>query len=105
MKNGKNIRNINTSNSFAKNKGDILFYCLVLLIPLTQIAIFYFGVNFQSILMSFQSYNNKYNYFYWDIGANATTFWIEASKPAFWIMVRDSFIVWLCTQLAGTVLA
>lgn len=105
MTNKKNIRNINTSNSFARNKGDILFYCLVLLIPLTQIAIFYFGVNFQSILMSFQSYNTKNDFFYWDISTNALQFWDEVCKPTFWIMVRDSLIVWLCTQLAGTVLA
>lgn len=101
----KNIRNINSSNSFAKNKGDILFYCLVLIIPLAQIAIFYFGVNFQSILMSFQSYNTKEDFFYWDLTTNALQFWDEIRTESFWIMVRDSFVVWLCTQLAGTILA
>ena len=101
----KKYRNINSSNSFARNKGDILFYALVLLIPLTQIAIFYFGVNFQSFLMSFQSYSTKENVFYWDAGANVSRFLSAAKEETFWIMVRDSFIVWVCTQLAGTVLA
>ena len=101
----KKYRNVNSSNSFAKNKGDILFYCLVLLIPITQICIFYFGVNFQSILMSFQSYSTTKNVFYWDFSANVNTFLDEIKEPAFWIMVKDSLIVWLCTQLAGTILA
>ena len=105
MKAEKKYRNVNTNNSFAKNKGDILFYCLVLIIPLTQIAIFYFGVNFQSILMSFQSYNTNRNFFYWDFGANIHTFLDEVKTAGFWIMVRDSVVVWLCTQFAGTVFA
>ena len=94
---------VNSSKSFVKNKGDILFYCLVLLIPITQICIFYFGVNFQNILMSFQSYSTKENLFYWDAAANASRFWAEVKTESFWIMVRDSFAVWACTQLAGTI--
>lgn len=101
----KKYRNVNGTNSFAKNKGDILFYCLVLIIPLTQIAIFYFGVNFQSILMSFQTYSTVKNVFSWDPEANIMKFVDEVKSTNFWLMVRDSVFVWLCTQLAGTVLA
>lgn len=101
----KKYRNINSTSSFAKNKGDILFYSLILLIPVIQIAIFYFGVNFQSFLMSFQSYSTKDNLFYWDAGANISNFIAEVKEVTFWIMVRDSFVVWICTQLAGTVFA
>ena len=105
MKIGKKPHNINSTNSFVRNKGDILFYCLLLIIPLTQIAIFYFGVNFQNILMSFQSYSTKENVFYWDASTNFTKFWNEINGKAFWVMIVDSFIVWICTQLAGTILA
>lgn len=101
----RRFRNVNGSNSFAKNKGDLLFYCLVLLIPLTQIAIFYFGVNFQSILMSFQTYSTVNNVFSWNPQVNFNQFINEVKSLNFWIMMRDSVFVWLCTQLAGTVLA
>ena len=101
----KKYRNVNGANSFAKNKGDILFYCLILIIPIAQILVFYFGVNFQSILMSFQSYSTVNNVFSWDPEANILKFLDEVKTDTFWLMVKDSLIVWLCTQLAGTVLA
>ena len=40
-----------------RDKGDLLFYGLLLALPLAQILVFYFGVNFQSILMAFQRYD------------------------------------------------
>ena len=101
----RRYRNVNGRGTFARNKGDLLFYCLVLLIPLTQIALFYFGVNFQSILMSFQTYSTAKDVFTWNPQANINQFINEVKSPNFWIMVRDSLVVWLCTQLAGTVLA
>lgn len=101
----RRYRNVNGSNTFAKNKGDLLFYCLVLLIPLTQIAIFYFGVNFQSILMSFQTYSTVNDTFTWNPQVNINQFINEVKSLNFWIMMRDSLFVWLCTQLAGTILA
>lgn len=101
----KKYRNVNTSGSFSRNKGDILFYCLVLLIPLIQIAIFYFGVNFQSIMMAFQKYSTVEDKFYWDATINFAQFKADIKQPAFWNMVGCSFIVWLCTQFAGTILA
>lgn len=101
----RKYRFVNGTNTIAKNKGDVLFYCLVLIIPLTQIAIFYFGVNFQSILMSFQSYSTVKNVFSWDPQNNFLKFIDEVKTPSFWSMVKDSLIVWLCTQFAGTVLA
>lgn len=105
MEISKKYRNVNGTDSFAKNKGDILFYCLVLIIPIAQICIFYFGVNFQSILMSFQTYSTVKNVFSWDPQANVLKFFDEVKTPNFWMMVRDSLVVWICTQLAGTVLA
>ena len=108
MEKAKKIyRNVNSSNSFARNKGDILFYCLVLLIPLVQIAIFYFGVNSQSIVMAFQRYETvgtSYR-FVWDPSSNIERFKLEIQDPSFWGMIGSSFFVWLCTQFAGTALA
>ena len=101
----KKYRNVNSSSSFAKNKGDILFYCLILIIPLTQIAIFYFGVNFQSIMMAFQRYVTTENKFYWDATTNFNQFKADIKDASFWSMIGSSFVVWFFTQLAGTVLA
>ena len=101
----KKYRNVNSSSSFAKNKGDILFYCLILIIPLTQIAIFYFGVNFQSIMMAFQRYVTTENKFYWDATTNFNQFKADIKDVSFWSMIGSSFVVWFFTQLAGTVLA
>ena len=39
-----------------KERRKLLFYGLWILLPLTQLAIFYFAVNFNSILLSFQKY-------------------------------------------------
>lgn len=40
-----------------KKRGEIAFYCVMLAYPLLQFAIFYIGVNFNSILLSFESYD------------------------------------------------
>lgn len=101
----KKYRNVNSSNSFSRNKGDIIFYCLLLIIPLAQIAIFYFGVNSQSILMAFQTYSTTLDDFTWDATANFKEFALEIQSDTFWRMVGSSFIVWFFTQFAGTVLA
>ena len=37
------------------NKGDMFFYCVFLAWPVLQFAIFYIGVNFNSVIMSFKS--------------------------------------------------
>ena len=99
------FRNVNSSKSFAKNKGDLLFYCVLLIIPLAQIGIFYFGVNFQSVTMAFQTYSQSANAFTWDASANFKEFAMEIQSPTFWKMIGSSFMVWLFTQFAGTVLA
>ena len=105
--NGKVYRNVNNSRGFARSKGDILFYVLVLLIPIIQICIFYFGVNFRNILMAFQRQDmtdTSGNTFMFS-DYNFRRFALEIKDKTFWTMVGDSFLVWLCTQFAGTVLA
>ena len=72
---------INRLNRTPVKKGDILFYCVLLLIPIIQICIFYFGVNAQSFLLAFQTRNENaqfvfdasvnWNKFVYDISLNA----------------------------------
>ena len=103
MKTGSIKRKINRRNKTTIKKGDLLFYCCLLAIPLIQIAIFYFGVNFQSFLLAFQKKSG--GTFVFDISSNLKRFSNDISKTGFWKMVGNSFIVYLCTSLTGTVLA
>ncbi len=104
---------INKSGRHVHNKGDIVFYCLLLALPLLQLAIFYFGVNFQSLCMAFQSYDAFEGVFYWDFATNFHRLFgggaFEGNgliqTAGFWQMVGNSLLVYLFTSFAGTVLA
>ena len=100
--NGVN-RKVNRKNRSTIKKGDLIFYCLLLLIPLIQIGVFYFGVNFQSFFMAFQKkVDGKYVF---DISSNWSMFKNDISRSGFWTMVGNSFLVYVFTSLTGTVLA
>lgn len=52
-----------------RKRNDMIFYCLMLVLPVTQFCIFYIGVNFNSILMSFRAYDyatNTWSFVAWD---------------------------------------
>lgn len=76
-------------------KKDLLFYCLLLAWPVLQFCVFYIGVNFNTVLMAFQSY---------DALTNTTTFvWFDNFKQFFFNLANDvmyldaiknSFIMW-----------
>ena len=40
-----------------RKRNDIIFYCLMLAFPVVQFCIFYIGVNFNSILLTFRKYD------------------------------------------------
>ncbi len=46
------------SGMSAEKRNNLIFYICFMAIPIAQFAIFYIGVNFQSILMAFQSFDN-----------------------------------------------
>lgn len=96
-------RKINRRNKSTIRKGDLIFYIALLAIPLLQIAVFYFGVNFQSFLLAFQKWEG--NEFVFDVSHNVSLFINDISKRGFWMMVGNSFLVYLFTSLTGTVLA
>lgn len=88
-----------------RDRSDKIFYTLLMILPVVQLLIFYFGVNFQSICMAFQKYDAKNNVFIWDISKNLTLFKVDIQMAGFWNMVGNSLLVWICTSLSGTVLA
>lgn len=88
-----------------RDRADVMFYTLLMILPVCQLLIFYFGVNFQSICMAFQRYDAKNNQFIWDISQNLENFKRDITGSGFWHMLGNSLTVWLCTSLSGTVLA
>ena len=93
-----------------KRKGDIgelIFYISIIALPLLQVLIFYFYVNFNSITMSFKTYDTLKDQFVWDSnGVNFTRFWTELTKTSIiWDALKNSFVVWFYTSVLGTFLA
>ncbi|MCQ2418356.1 MAG: sugar ABC transporter permease [Clostridia bacterium] len=92
-------------NKKHRDKRDLIFYCALMILPLIQLCIFYFGVNFQTIMMAFQRFDVEDGYS-WDLHSNINWFLNDQVRTAgFWAMVKNSFMIYLYTQLAGTVLA
>ena len=88
------------------DRSDFIFYCCLIALPLLQIAIFYFYVNFNSILMCFQKYDSLKNKFTWDLTGNFSRFWTELTKTSILIdAFKNSIMVWVCTSLLGTFLS
>lgn len=91
-----------------KIKGDIgerVFYGALLALPLLQIAIFYFYVNFNSVMLAFKEYSFTEG-FTWNFTANFSKLWYELTKVNTLIIAfKNSIIVWFFTTVLGTFLA
>lgn len=98
----KNKLKINGKTTLTSTKRDLIFYCLLLVLPLTQLLIFYFIVNFQSFGMAFQTYTTE-GEFVWDISYNLTE--LSLYSKYLWAWAKNSILVWLVTSFFGTVLA
>ena len=89
-----------------RDKSDFIFYLAIIAIPILQVIIFYFIVNFNSILMAFQDYNVLENKFSFNNFANFKTFWDEAfASKKIITMFFNSFVVWFFTSVLGTFLS
>lgn len=47
------------------NRNDLIFYCIIMAWPVLQFAVFYIGVNFNSILIAFQDIDIVTNSYSW----------------------------------------
>lgn len=86
--------------------GKLIFYIGFMAFPVLQFVIFYIGVNFQSIMMSFQKYDaleTTYHFFTDDLFFNFKQ--IGRDMQDLLVMLKNSLIVWLFTCLTGTALA
>ncbi len=96
-----------TSKKFIKgDASELTFYCSLIALPLLQVLIFYFYVNFNSVMMSFKTYNTLEDAYTWDITTNLSKFWQELTQTS---VIRDAFFnslnVWIWTTVIGTFLA
>ena len=100
------------NNSIKRKKRvnkDVFFYSALLILPLIQICVFYFGVNFQSIMMAFQYYRATPTPggFEWGMKSTIERFKqeINLNDGMLWPMIGNSVTVWIITSLVGTLLA
>ena len=69
------------TNKKRRNLGDLIFYILMIAIPVANIIVFYFGVNFNSIILSFQEWNSTTESY--DIIGFENFKWV-------WLMLKDA---------------
>lgn len=101
-----NKKKINKGNKSRSTKGDLIFYICLLIIPLSQIAVFYFCVNFNSLLLPFQSFDGEKLVFDPNLSAFKKTFDDYLSQPFFWKeLVSHSFIVYFFASILTATLA
>lgn len=90
-----------------KNKSErkrLLFYSLMIALPLAQVAIFYFGVNINSILLAFKEYEGgDYHWIGFENFRNVLTE-IFTDPTAEWrFAFKNTFIAWIvCTGIGMT---
>ncbi len=77
------------------DRGGNIFYVVMMALPILQFIIFYIVVNFNSILLAFQNYNNgfewldKGNIFHW-----FEVIFLSLSREAeYWIAIKNSAIL------------
>ncbi len=100
-----------TKSKMKGDKAELIFYISLIALPLLQVIIFYFYVNFNSILLAFKDYDgegglvyNKGNLFY-----NFVRFWEEltadGAKSLLLAILKNSVLVWFFTAIVGTFLS
>lgn len=97
-------------NNSLRDKGELIFFISLIAIPILQVLIFYFYVNFNSVMMAFKTYYTLDDKFVWDFGANFVTLWKELTTPTFatstiMVALKNSLIVWFFTSVIGTFLS
>ena len=91
-------------NVFQDDPKGQVFFLLLLLIPLAQFAIFYFAVNFNSILLAFKSYDNSTGVIVqnWVGWANfEEIFRLFKTEDTLWICLRNSAIYFALDFVIG----
>lgn len=83
---------------------DLVFYCLMLALPVTQFCIFYIGVNVNSVLLSFKQYDNEGGYVWAGLSNFTALFAQFKSNPVFLNSLKNSLIYYVVHVLIGSTL-
>lgn len=87
-------------------KRDILFYCLISAFPLLQFSIFYLGVNVNSFLLAFKSYDAFTGVMTW-VGFDNIVEALRAMTSQYELVTaaKNSIIAYVCGLVVGVPLA
>ena len=95
---------VKTKNHFQKKRmKDLIFCALVLAVPVAQFIVFYVVVNFNSIIMAFQRYEN--GKFVFNGLKNFQSMWSEIAHGSTLYAIKNSIIVYFCSSLLGLTLS
>ena len=83
-----------------KKVNRLVFYCVLMAFPLIQLGIFYFGINFKSILLSFQSFDMETGKYVWTGFDNFKTLFNNFTElPYFGTMVKNTLLGFFIPEL------
>ena len=90
-----------------KRKKELIFYVVMLALPVLQFSIFYLGVNFNSILMAFQRYDDTAKEFIFLDFPNVfknfkDVFHSLGTETVFPYALKNSLIAYFVSLIAGT---
>ena len=89
-----------------RSRKQFVFYCVMIALPVLQVLIFYFGVNINSILLSFKNYDRDTNAYVWTGFEHfAKTIKAMFTEPTWAVAFKNSLIVWLVSTVVSMTLA
>lgn len=89
-----------------KERKNLLFYSLMIALPLLQVIIFYFGVNINSIFLAFKEYDGgSYNWLGFDNFSKVLTEIFTDPKAEWRFAFKNTFTSWIICTAIGMLLA
>lgn len=86
----------------------LLFYAIMIALPLLQVGIFYFGVNINSILLAFKEYDSATGEYSWagfEHFAKVLDEFIHDPSATWRYAFLNSFVTWIITASVNMILA
>ncbi len=80
-------------NTNGRRRSDLIFVCVMLAFPIAHFCLMYFGVNINSILLAFKTYDINFDYV-WSLNNFKAVFRNMASDASTWPGIRNAFILW-----------
>lgn len=80
---------------------DLLFYCLILAFPVAQFCVFYIGVNFNSLLLAFKSYDSANTYHFVGFENFRNLFVLFGERTMYRVALKNSLIMFAVGTFCG----